>query len=466
MAESFLHGIEVTEVTDGLRPIQTARSSVIGVIGTAPAAAAEDWPLNTPVLVTGPRQLEGIGDEGTLKDALTGIYDQAGPAVAVVRVTEGADDLETLSNIIGDATMGTGVHAFLAAESEIHVTPRILCAPGHTSMRPTGVSEITVDTPGSGYTEATVTLDGDGQGAEAEAVIEDGSISAINVTSAGYGYTSAPTVTITGDGDGAAAATAAIDSAANPVVAEMQGIAERLRGVVVADGPNTTLTEAITYRNDWGSDRIYVVDPFVTVWDTTTDSAVAEPASGRVAGLMAFVDNEHGFWWSPSNKILKGVVGTDRAVQFGLSDTSSQAQLMNADEVATIIHKRGYRLYGNRTTSADPQWAFLSVRRTADMVYESVEEAFLWALDRPFSEHLIRDIQESVNAYLRSLVSRGALLGGQCWFDPALNTKDQLMAGKLTMDFDLEPPAPLERLTFRAHREADYYTELAEAVAS
>ena len=36
--DQFLHGIEIVQIDDGARPIQTVRSSVIGVIGTAPDA--------------------------------------------------------------------------------------------------------------------------------------------------------------------------------------------------------------------------------------------------------------------------------------------------------------------------------------------------------------------------------------------------------------------------------------------
>jgi hypothetical protein len=79
---------------------------------------------------------------------------------------------------------------------------------------------------------------------------------------------------------------------------------------------------------------------------------------------------------------------------------------------------------------------------------------------------LILDIQESVNAYLRHLKAVGALLGGRCWLDEELNSKEQLMAGKLYLDFDLEPPAPLEHLTFRAHRNNGYYEELVSQVVS
>lgn len=390
---AFLHGIEVLEVNDGIRPVEVVRSAVIGVVGTAPAADAAVFPLNTPVLLPGnPRLAADLGSTGTLPDAVAGIFAQAGAFVVLIRVDAGADVAAATANVLGNEAAGTGIHALLAASNAVGVTPRILIAPGFTSAR-------------AGNT-------------------------------------------------------------ANPVVAGLQGVADKLRGVVIADGPNTTDAAAITYADDWGSGRIFVVDPHVLVFDTVTAANVARPASPRVAGLIARVDGERGFWWSPSNNVINGIVGADRSVEFNLSDGNTAANLLNEKNVAVIVRRQGWRLWGNRTTSADKLWSFLSVRRTADMVYESLEEAMLWAMARPFSRQLLLDVQETVQVYITSLVNRGALLGGKVWIDPGLNGAADLMAGKLTVDFDLEPPAPLERLTIRAHRESGYYTELVADLAA
>ena len=60
---------------------------------------------------------------------------------------------------------------------------------------------------GSGYTTATVLIEGGGGlGAAADAIIVGGEITGYTLTNAGSGYTSAPTVTITGDGTLATAA--------------------------------------------------------------------------------------------------------------------------------------------------------------------------------------------------------------------------------------------------------------------
>ncbi len=467
MPTQFLHGAEVIQIDDGIRPIQTVKTGVIGLIGTAPLANATTFPLNTPVLLAGQQRLAvDLGADGTLKDSVDAIFDQVGATVVVIRVEADADPNVELSNIIGDSAAMTGVHAFRTAATEVKVQPRILIAPGFTSLRPVGVSGITVTNGGTGYTEATVAITGGGgSGATATATIVGGIITGITITNAGFGYTADPTVTITGDGT-AATATSTTGAVANPVVAELLGIAQRLRATIFADGPNSTDAEAITWAEDWGSDRVYPIDPYSMVWDTDTNSAVAQPTSARAAGVQAWLDANKGFWYSPSNKVLNGVVGVARPIDFALSDTNSISNLLNENQVATVIHEDGYRLWGNRTTATDPLWTFLSVRRTADAIYDSIERAQMWAMAKPYSAQLLRDIEGSVNAYLRTLSSLGALIGGRAWIDAELNTAVVLQAGQLYIDFDIEPPAPLERLTFRAHRNGDYYEELVAEVAA
>ena len=413
MPDYFLHGVEVVEIDNGPRPIRTVRSSVIGLIGTAPdldaasmpssfsdidswTAAKATFPLNTPVLIAGSRrEAAKLGATGTLPVAMDGIFDQIGAMVVVVRVAEGADADETMANIIGgtDASTGQyeGVQAFLAAKSIAKVVPRILIAPGFTSYKP--------DDP-------------DNVGKKL----------------------------------------------ANPVVSELVGIAERLKAVIIADGPNTNDADAISYREDWGSPRVYVVDPAVKVM--RGKNIVTEPVSPRVAGLIAKIDNDRGFWWSPSNQTMNGILGTHRPIDFALGDPNARANYLNENEVTTIIQEDGYRLWGNRTCSSDPRWAFLSVRRTADMINESLLCAHLWAVDRNITKVYVEEVTEGVNAYLRHLKAQGAILGGKCWADPDLNTPQSIQDGKIYFNFDFTPPYPAEHVIFRSHLVDDYIVEV------
>lgn len=471
MAETFLHGVEVLDIDNGQRPISTIRSSVIGIIGTAPNADATAFPLNTPVLIAGSRReaakLDTVGTGlGTLPTALDSIFDQAGAVVIVVRVEQGGTEPLTLANILGGVNAVTGnyegVHAFLGAESVVGFQPKILCAPGFTHTRRTqAVSAITVGNAGTGYTTApTVTLTGGGgTGATAVATVAGGSITKITVTNPGTGYTTAPTVGFSGGGGTGATATASVGTIGNAVVAELLGIADRLRAVIIADGPNTTDAAAIAYGGDFGSKRVYVVDPKIIKVDEDGDN-VTEWASAATAGMIARVDNDRGFWWSPSNNEIYGIIGTARPIDFTLGDANSRANLLNEKKITTIIRQNGWRLWGNRTLSSDPKWAFLCVVRTADMVNESLLRAHLWAVDRGITKQYVEDVIEGVNSYLRHLVNIGAILGGRCWADPDLNTPDQIAQGKIYFDFDFTPVYPAEHITFRSHLVDTYVTEI------
>lgn len=473
MATDFLHGVEVLEIDSGSRVIQTVKSSVIGIVGTAPNADPDAFPINTPILIAGSQReaskldLLGTG-EGTLPKALDAILDQIGAVVIVIRVEEGETGAETLANIMGgvDAITGKyeGVHALLGAESAVGYSPRILCVPGFTHTRvQDGVTAITIGSGGTGYTSApSVTLTGGGgTGATATATVSGGVITKITVTNAGLGYTSAPTVELSGGGGTGATATASVGVAANAVVSELLGIANRLRAVIIADGPNTNDADAIAYRGDFGSKRVYVVDPKVLVLDED-GTTITDWSSPRVAGLIARIDNERGFWWSPSNQEINGIQGTARTIDFVLGDASSRANLLNENEVATIIRQDGFRLWGNRTCSSDPKWAFLCVVRTADIINDSLLREHMWAVDRGIAKQYVNDVIEGVNAYLRNLVGLGAILGGTCWADPDLNTADQIADGKVYFDFDFTPVYPAEHIIFRSQLTNDYISEVFE----
>jgi len=473
--ETFLHGVEVLDIDAGPRPISTVRSSVIGLVGTAPDADPLKFPLNTPVLIAGSRReaafLDLTGDQlGTLPVAVDTIFDQAGAVIIVVRVEEAETDPQTLANILGGVDAGTGqyegVHALVAAESVVGFAPRILLAPGFTHQRVQGgVTAITPTAPGADYTAppAVTITGGGGAGATAVAVlgtgVNAGKVMEINVTNAGTGYTSAPTVALTGGGGSGATATASFGVVGNAVVAELIGIAERLRAVIVADGPNTNDADAIAYSGDFGSKRVYLVDP--KVLKTDEDGQVrTEWASPVVAGLLAKSDNDRGFWWSPSNMEINGIQGTARPIDFKLGDANARANLLNEKNVATIVRQNGFRLWGNRTLSADQKWAFLCVVRTADIINDSLQLNHLWAVDRGITKQYVTDVVEGVNAYLRHLTAIGAILGGKCWADPDLNTPDQIAQGKVYFDFDFTPVYPAEHIIMRSHLVNDYITSV------
>lgn len=134
MPTDYHHGVRVIEVNDGLRPIRTVSTAIIGLVATADDADADYFPLNTPVLVTNVRTAIGFaGTTGTLARTLDALADEAKPVAVVVRVDEGADAAETTTNVIGTTLPNgkyTGMKALLAAQAVLGVKPRILGCPG------------------------------------------------------------------------------------------------------------------------------------------------------------------------------------------------------------------------------------------------------------------------------------------------------------------------------------------------
>ncbi|MEM8554392.1 MAG: phage tail sheath subtilisin-like domain-containing protein [Pseudomonadota bacterium] len=253
----------------------------------------------------------------------------------------------------------------------------------------------------------------------------------------------------------------------NAAVAQaLLSVADELRAVAIIDGPDATVKQAIDTATELTHKRAFMVDYWPRVFDPTRAEEVTEPPSARVAGLISKVDAEKGFHWSPSNQVINGVLGTSRPCDFSLQNRNTTGQILNEAGVAVIANVNGWRLMGNRTTSIDPLWVYLPVRRTADMIYEAIEQGHQWALDRPFSAQLIRDLRDGVATYLRQLQARGVILGGNVWINSEFNTAADLQAGRLTIGFDFEPPAPAEHLIFRAERNGTYYDELIRQVAA
>lgn len=496
MPEQFLHGVEIIEIDEGPRPISTVRSSVIGLIGTADDSEA----AVAATLTTGTDDGDDLlvwtavaaGDAGN--DISVYLYQGAGTNTLAVAV-DGTKIKVTLATTAGASTSSTtAVAAAVAASAAAAALVTCTVHSGDVGLvQPTvkylalagGEDEaLPLDTPVLVTTRTEAARFGSAGTIPwaLDAVWDQGGAWVVVVRVA-EGTDDADTATnIIGDAVadegvyawlGAESAVHVVPriliapgfSERSAVAAEMIGIAERLKAVVVADGPDTDDADAIDYRAEFGSDRLYIVDPGVKFWDTDLNAEAGQPASARVAGVIAKSDNERGFWWSPSNRLINGITGTTRNVDFQLGDPLSRANYLNENEVATIIRKDGYRLWGNRSCSADPKWAFLSVRRTADMIHESILAGHLWAVDRNITKTYLEDVAAGVNAYLAHLVAVGAILGGRCWADEELNTADQIVQGRVFFDIEFTPPYPAEHITFRSHLVNDYISQLFAAAA-
>ncbi|EKT4539529.1 phage tail sheath family protein [Pseudomonas putida] len=257
-------------------------------------------------------------------------------------------------------------------------------------------------------------------------------------------------------------------SATQAVVTAMQSIAEKLRALAIIDGPGTTDEAATTYAKLFGSKRVYMVDPGVQYWDTTSGASgatVDAPASAWAAGLFAYTDSEYGFWSSPSNKEFVGITGTTRAIEYLDGDETCRANLLNNANIATIIRDDGFRLWGNRTLSSDPKWAFVTRVRTMDMVMDAILYGHKWAVDRGITSTYIRDVTEGLQAFMRDLKAQGAIINFEVYADPVLNTASQLEQGKVYWNIRFTDVPPAENPNFRIEVTNQWLTEVLDQVA-
>jgi len=249
-------------------------------------------------------------------------------------------------------------------------------------------------------------------------------------------------------------------SSAQPVATAMDAIATALRGFAYYDLASADVPTAITARAAYGAKRSMLLFPGFQVFDTATATLVAEPASAFALGMRAKLDNDVGWHKTLSNAVINGVSGMTKPISWSLQDPASQANLLNAKDITTMIQKGGYRFWGSRTPSIDPVFAFESAVRTGDVLADSIAEAHLWAMDKPMSNQLFKEIVNGVNAKFRELKNMGYIVDGTAWLNPDLNTTTSLSAGKLWIDYDYTPVPPLEQLGFNATITDQYLIEL------
>lgn len=388
MATDYHHGVRVVEVNDGIRPIRTIATAVIGIVCTADDADATAFPLNTPVLVTNIMTAIGkAGVDGTLAKTLDAIADHGAPIVVVVRVAEGLDEAATTTNAIGTVTVGgqyTGMQALLAAEAKIGVRPRILACPG-------------------------------------------------------------------------------LDNQA--VAAALATIAQKLRAFAYVAAWNCdTVSAAIAYRANFSQRELMLIWPDFLAFNVATSATETAWATARAVGLRAKLDEDIGWHKTLSNIGVNGVTGITKDVFFDLQNPATDAGLLNADEVTTLVRRDGFRFWGSRTCSDDPLFAFENYTRTAQILADTIAEAHMWAVDKPMHPSLVKDIIEGISAKFRELRGLGYIVDARAWYNTEVNDATTLKSGKLYIDYDYTPVPPLENLVFQQRITDRYLVDFADRI--
>jgi phage tail sheath protein FI len=135
------------------------------------------------------------------------------------------------------------------------------------------------------------------------------------------------------------------------------------------------------------------------------------PVSGTMAGLVARLDSTRGVWKTPAGNEanLQGVVGLNQLL------TSHDMNFLTSVNINTLkqLPSSAYIAWGARTLSPDPEWKYVSVRRTALFVESSLQQGTTWAVLEPNDEPLWAQIRQSVETFMQTLFWRGAFQGAK-----------------------------------------------------
>ena len=235
------------------------------------------------------------------------------------------------------------------------------------------------------------------------------------------------------------------------VLAHCEGMEDRV--AVLQTRREATLTEMQPGNDTPVSQKGFaaVYAPWVKVYDRRTNQRVAVPPGGHVAGVYARSDAERGVHKAPANEQLRGVDELDR------NFTKGDQETLNPKGVNCIrsFRGRGIVVWGARTTSPNPLWKYLNVRRLFLYLEESIDEGTQWAVFEPNDERLWARVRQSISNFLTTAWRDGALMGTtpeEAFYvtcDRTTMTQDDIDNGRLIVEIGVAPVKPAEFVVFR-----------------
>lgn len=178
---------------------------------------------------------------------------------------------------------------------------------------------------------------------------------------------------------------------------------------------------------------------------------IALPPSGFICGIYGRNDSERGVFKAPANEIVRG------ALRFKRDINQATQEVLNPEGINCLryFYGRGNRVWGARTTSSDPEWKYVNVRRYFIYLERSIDRGTQWAVFEPNSQNLWANIRETISAFLYNEWRNGALLGAkpeEAYFvrcDRSTMTQNDLDNGRLICEIGVAPVKPAEFVIFR-----------------
>lgn len=496
MTTGFLHGVDAVYVDTVPRPVRPVSSATIFLVGTAPIykVAPDLQTVNEPVQVlSNINDIQRFGSQSpgySIPQALDALRDHSAFFVDVVNVFDPATDKSSAVEVEYSFAPNSNVIQLMQVDAVNDKTA--IAAEGLTgTFTVTGPAGTPTYQINDDYTydaingRLTRVQDGD--------ILPNGTVE-VSYTYADVGLTDVEeiigTVTAGGARTGLQLAEdiyglrgykpkiiiAPTFSELVGVAAELEVMAHKLGAVTCIDAPiGTTLQEAVSGRNGIGpasafataSDRVLLCYPHVI-----NSANELEPLSARAAGVMAQTDATLGYWWSPSNKAIRGIIGAEVRLTADILRRDTEVNVLNQVGIVTILQEfgTGQLLWGNRTAAYPTDTTplnFIPVRRTLDIFQESLARASRPFVDRPINEALIDAILATANNFVREQSIIGALINGsRVFYDPANNPASALAAGRIRFNCVIMIPTPAETIIYETTLDIELLSGIGSSIAA
>ncbi len=133
------------------------------------------------------------------------------------------------------------------------------------------------------------------------------------------------------------------------------------------------------------------------------------PPSGHMAGIFARTDIARGVWKAPAGieATVSGAIDLQHDLENGDQDILNPIGL----NCIRQFPNSGTVVWGSRTLSSDPEWRYVSVRRLALFLKESIELGLQWAVFEPNDNELWDRIRLNIEAFMLGMFRQGAFQG-------------------------------------------------------
>jgi phage tail sheath protein FI len=227
--------------------------------------------------------------------------------------------------------------------------------------------------------------------------------------------------------------------------------AMRYRIAVVDCGNGQSVSDVKAMRGKFDSTYGALYYPWVRVDDPITRQVITLPPSGFVAGIYARNDVTRAVFKAPANEVVNLAIGFETPIN------TAQQEVLNPLGVNCFrfFEGRGYRLWGARTMTSDPEWKYVNLRRYFAYLEHSIDKGTQWAVFEPNGPLLWGNVRRTIEDFLLNEFQNGALLGDRpetSYFvrcDRTTMTQADLDNGRLVCLVGVAPLRPAEFVIFR-----------------